>query len=60
MPINNKHKEHPTLNRIPNHMHMSNNGEKVQQVYKLPSTKQVIRYYHAAAGFPTKATLLRQ
>jgi hypothetical protein len=27
-------------------------------VYELPSTKEVIRFLHAALGFPTKATLL--
>jgi hypothetical protein len=27
-------------------------------VYELPSTKEVIRFQHAALGFPTKATLL--
>ncbi len=32
--------------------------EKALNVYKLPSTKEVIRFEHAALGFPTKATLL--
>ncbi|KAL7483042.1 hypothetical protein ACHAW6_008693 [Cyclotella cf. meneghiniana] len=27
-------------------------------VYELPSTKEVVRFLHAALGFPTKATLL--
>jgi hypothetical protein len=27
-------------------------------VYELPSTKEVVRFQHAALGFPTKATLL--
>ena len=30
--------------------------EEVQQVYKLPSIKHVIRYNHVAARFPTKPT----
>ena len=34
-------------------------GEKALNVYKLPSTKEVIRFEHAALGFPTKATLLK-
>ena len=32
--------------------------EKAMNVYELPSTKEVIRFQHAALGFPTKATLL--
>jgi hypothetical protein len=32
--------------------------EKALSVYELPSTKEVIRFEHAALGFPTKATLL--
>jgi hypothetical protein len=27
-------------------------------IYKLPSTKEVVRFQHAALGFPTKAMLL--
>ena len=34
-------------------VHESANG-----VYELPSTKEVVRFLHAALGFPTKATLL--
>ena len=33
-----------------------NNPEVTNNVHKLPSTKQIIRYYHAAAGFSTEAT----
>ena len=33
--------------------------EEIQQVYQLPNTKQVMRYYHAAAGLPTKSTWLQ-
>ncbi|KAL7501954.1 hypothetical protein ACHAXN_000345 [Cyclotella atomus] len=34
-------------------------GEDVaMNVYELPSTKEVVRFLHAALGFPTKATLL--
>ncbi len=32
--------------------------EKALNVYKLPSTKEVIRFGHAALGFPTKPSLL--
>jgi len=32
--------------------------EKAMNVYELPSMKEVVRFQHAALGFPTKATLL--
>ncbi len=32
--------------------------EKALNVYELPSTKEVIRFEHAALGFPSKSTLL--
>jgi hypothetical protein len=32
--------------------------DAVANVYELPSTKQTVRYLHAAAGFPTKPTWL--
>ncbi len=32
--------------------------EAALNVYDLPSTKEVVRFLHAALGFPTKATLL--
>jgi len=32
--------------------------EKALNVYKLPSMKEVIRFGHAALGFPTKPSLL--
>jgi hypothetical protein len=32
--------------------------EKALNVYKLPSTKEVIRFGHATLGFPMKASLL--
>ena len=32
--------------------------EAAMNVYDLPSTKEVVRFLHAALGFPTKATLL--
>jgi hypothetical protein len=32
--------------------------ESANSVYELPSTKEVVRFLHAALGFPTKATLL--
>ena len=32
--------------------------EKAMNVYEKPSTKEVIRFGHAALGFPTKPTLL--
>ena len=30
--------------------------QAIHNVYELPSVEQTIRYLHAAAGFPTKAT----
>ena len=36
----------------------SNAQETAMNVYDLPSTKEVVRFLHAALGFPTKATLL--
>ena len=33
--------------------------EARNNVYELPSTEPTIRYLHGAAGFPTKATLLK-
>eukprot|EP00804_Cyclotella_cryptica_P008147 CCRYP_004624-RA/>CCRYP_004624-RA protein AED:0.13 eAED:0.13 QI:0/0/0/1/0/0/3/0/1209 len=35
-----------------------NVDEAALSVYDLPSTKEVVRFLHAALGFPTKATLL--
>eukprot|EP00956_Cyclotella_meneghiniana_P000230 scaffold288_cov44-Cyclotella_meneghiniana.AAC.10 len=35
-----------------------NIDEAAMNVYELPSTKEVVRFLHAALGFPTKATLL--
>jgi len=32
--------------------------EKAMNIYELHSTKEVVRFQHAALGFPTKATLL--
>ena len=32
--------------------------ETAMNVYELPSTKEVVRFLHAALGYPTKATLL--
>ena len=32
--------------------------EAVNNVYELPSTKEIIRYLHACTGFPTKSTWL--
>ena len=32
--------------------------ETAMNVYELPSTKEVVRFLHAALGFHTKATLL--
>ena len=32
--------------------------EAAMNVYELPSTKEAVRFLHAALGFPTKATLL--
>ena len=33
-------------------------AKTAMNVYELPSTKEVVRFLHAALGFPTKATLL--
>ena len=33
--------------------------EFVNSVYELPNTEQVVAWYHAAAGYPTKATWLK-
>ena len=33
-------------------------AQVTNSVYELPSTKEVVRFLHAALGFPTKATLL--
>ena len=33
--------------------------EAINNVYELPSTKQAVRYLHACAGFPTKATWIK-
>ena len=35
------------------------NQELLHNVYKFPSTKQVIWYYHATVGLPTKTTWLK-
>jgi hypothetical protein len=34
-------------------------SEFVNSVYELPNTEQVVAWYHAAAGYPTKATWLK-
>jgi hypothetical protein len=34
-------------------------NDHVQNVYDLPSVPSAIRYLHAAAGYPTKATWLK-
>ena len=33
-------------------------AEQANNIYELPSTGEVVRFLHAALGFPTKATLL--
>ena len=33
--------------------------EAIQKVYEIPRIKGTVRYLHAAAGFPTKATWLK-
>jgi hypothetical protein len=33
--------------------------EFVNSVYELPNTEQVIAWYHAAAGYPAKATWIK-
>ena len=42
--------------------HLSNRApptEAVHNVYELKKQPEIVRYLHAAAGFPTKATWLR-
>lgn len=34
------------------------NMEKANNAYKLPSTTKIVKFLHAALGFPTKATML--
>ena len=34
-------------------------SEAAQNVYELPSTEKVVRYLHAALGYPTKATFTK-
>ena len=34
-------------------------AEAIHNVYELPSIERTIRYLHAAAGFPTKATWIK-
>ena len=34
-------------------------SEQIQSVYELPNLEQVVRWYHAAAGYPTKATWIK-
>ena len=33
--------------------------DAINNVYELPSTKQIVRYLHACAGFPTKTTWIK-
>jgi hypothetical protein len=35
-----------------------NTVESANSVYELPSTKEMVRFLHAALGYPTKATML--
>ena len=37
----------------------NNQHMMISDVHKLPDTRQIIRYYHATAGFPMKATWLK-
>ena len=38
---------------------MQSTKEAVENVYPLPSMKQAIRYFHAAAGFLTKDSWIK-
>ena len=58
IPKKNEQKERSMKNTTPNNSNTNQTTEEVQQVNELPNTKQLIRYYHAAAGFPTKSTWL--
>jgi hypothetical protein len=44
--------DEPTNSPVPS------DEDVAMNVYELPSTKEVVRFLHAALGFPTKATLL--
>ena len=46
----------PPSQLLPNRRQPS---EAIHNVYELPTKAEIIRYYHAAAGFPTKATWLK-
>jgi len=51
----------PTSNRVRDYIATAraHAKEEIKNVYELPSIEQTIRYLHAAAGFPTKATWLK-
>ena len=55
---NNKRYSIPSTQRVREHLKASIERETdtICNVYELPSIEQTIRYLHAAAGFPTKAT----
>ena len=36
-----------------------NSKEAISNIYELPSTEQIVRYFHAYAGFPTKPKRLK-
>ena len=38
---------------------LTSKAEFIHNVYELPNTEQVIAWYHAAAGYPTKATWIK-
>eukprot|EP00804_Cyclotella_cryptica_P015847 CCRYP_006351-RA/>CCRYP_006351-RA protein AED:0.42 eAED:0.15 QI:0/0/0/0.6/1/1/5/0/704 len=48
----------PATVAVRNHLKSSGEREEhtILNVFELPSIKQTIRYFHAAAGFPTKTT----
>ena len=51
----------PATHKVREHLKASIERETdtIGNVYELPSINQTIRYLHAAAGFPTKATWLK-
>ena len=54
--------QHSPDNLMPNTInmgHMRRQYAMMNNVYELPCTRQIIRYYHATAGFLTKVTWLK-
>ena len=48
--------ENSKQQKMTRNVNLPSQNQRANNVYKLPSTKQIIHYHNAAAGFPTKAT----